>query len=124
MSKEVPGQSASGGDPLLTVEGICQSFRSPGGESNEVLKNISFTAEPDETMCVLVPSGCGKSTILRVVSGMHHRNVKMPTSGIARIRGEEVTGPHDEVLTVFQRPVLKAWLNVRKNIALPFRASL
>jgi NitT/TauT family transport system ATP-binding protein len=89
-----------------------------------VLKDISFTAERQETICILGPSGCGKSTILRVVSGMYQRHLKMPTSGVVRVRGVTTTGPHDEVLTVFQRPVLKAWLNVRENIALPFKAPL
>jgi NitT/TauT family transport system ATP-binding protein len=111
------------GNPLLAIENVCQDFASDKG-TNQVLSNISFTAERSETICVLGPSGCGKSTILRVVSGMHQRFVKMPTSGIVRIRGQQVMGPHDEVLTVFQRPVLKAWLNVKKNVALPFRAPL
>ena len=123
MSNEMPGQASKNGGPLLTIESVCQEFDA-GGTTNQILKNISFTAERPETLCILGPSGCGKSTILRVVSGMHQRYVKMPTSGMVRIRGEEVTGPHDEVLTVFQRPVLKAWLNVRKNIALPFRSAL
>jgi NitT/TauT family transport system ATP-binding protein len=105
--------------PLLAVEDVSQHFG-----DNEVLRQISFSAERHETICILGPSGCGKSTILRVVSGMHQRNLKMPTSGRVKIRGHEVTGPHDDVLTVFQRPVLKAWLDVRANIALPFKAPL
>jgi NitT/TauT family transport system ATP-binding protein len=48
----------------------------------------------------------------------------MPTSGEVRIDGDLVTGPHDKVLTVFQKPVLKAWLNVRRNVMLPFKAGL
>lgn len=111
-------------DSLLVVDNVCQDFPAPDGGRTSVLQNISFTAERHETICILGPSGCGKSTILRVVSGMHQRNLKMPTSGVVRIHGEQVTGPHDDVLTVFQRPVLKAWLNVEKNIALPFRAAL
>src|SRR5262245_5180704 len=95
--------------PLLAIEDVSQSFSSPDGKQTEVLRQISFTAERHETICILGPSGCGKSTILRAVSGMYQRHVKMPTSGRALIRGVEVTGPHDEVLTVFQRPVLKAW---------------
>jgi ABC-type nitrate/sulfonate/bicarbonate transport system ATPase subunit len=59
-----------------------------------------------------------------MISGMYDRRARMPTSGAVRIRGRVVDGPHDEVLTVFQRPVLKAWLDVRGNVALPFRAGL
>ena len=117
----VPADPAA---PLLAVEEISQVFESPDGKQTQVLRQISFTAERHETICILGPSGCGKSTILRVVSGMHQRHLKMPSSGRATIRGVEVTGPHDEVLTVFQRPVLKAWLNVRDNVALPFKSAL
>jgi NitT/TauT family transport system ATP-binding protein len=110
--------------PLLSIESVCQDFHGEGGEVSRILTNISFTAERQETICLLGPSGCGKSTILRVVSGMYQRRIKMPSSGVARIHGTVVTGPHDEVLTVFQRPVLKAWLNVRGNVGLPFKAPL
>jgi ABC-type nitrate/sulfonate/bicarbonate transport system ATPase subunit len=120
-----PGPKAPDTPPtLLSVEDISQVFPAEGGKQNEVLRNISFTAERHETICILGPSGCGKSTILRVVSGMHQRYLKMPSRGVVKIRGREVTAPHDEVLTVFQRPVLKAWLDVRGNVALPFKSAL
>ncbi len=115
--------AARNGLPLLAIDSVSQKFIS-ARETNHVLDNISFTAERSETICILGPSGCGKSTILRIVSGMYERYIKMPTSGAVRIRGEEVTGPQDEVLTVFQRPVLKGWQNVKKNVALPFRSAL
>jgi ABC-type nitrate/sulfonate/bicarbonate transport system ATPase subunit len=117
-------ETSRSAQPLLALEDVSQRFAAPDGQETEVLRQISFTAERHETICILGPSGCGKSTILRVVSGMHQRHLKMPSSGRAKIRGVEVLGPHDEVLTVFQRPVLKAWLNVRDNVALPFKSSL
>src|SRR5262249_55155470 len=124
MSASATGATATANaSPLLTIEGVCQRF-SIGPEINHVLDGITFTAERSETICILGPSGCGKSTILRIVSGMYERFIKMPTSGLVRIRGAEVTGPQDEVLTIFQRPVLKGWQNVRKNVALPFRSAL
>jgi NitT/TauT family transport system ATP-binding protein len=110
---------------LLEVDRIVQDF--PGTTSerpNRVLQDISFRADRPSTVCILGPSGCGKSTILRMVSGMYDRRAQMPTSGAVRIRGKVVDGPQEEVLTVFQRPVLKAWLNVRENVLLPFRSDL
>lgn len=111
---------------LLEVERIVQDFPSneEGGRANRVLQDISFRAERAGTVCILGPSGCGKSTILRAISGMYDRRVPMPTGGAVRIRGRVVDGPHEEVLTVFQRPVLKAWLNVRENVMLPFKSEL
>ena len=110
-------------DVLLEVERISQEFPAPG-KPNRVLQDVSFRADRASTLCLLGPSGCGKSTVLRMISGMYDRRARMPTAGAVRIRGRVVDGPHDEVLTVFQRPVLKAWLNVRDNVALPFRAGL
>ncbi len=111
---------------LIEVDNICQEF--PSQEEKDgvvrVLDGISFTAERTETVCILGPSGCGKSTVLRMISGMHDRFIPMPTSGEVRIDGNKVTSPHDKVLTVFQRPVLKAWLNVEQNIRLPFKAGI
>lgn len=110
--------------PLLEVDGVGQEFPSGSRQVNRVLDAISFKIEGASAVCILGPSGCGKSTILRMVSGMYDRRTPMPTNGSVRILGEPVTGPHDQVLTVFQKPVLKAWLNVRDNVLLGFRAGL
>ncbi len=110
--------------PLIEVERMSQDFPAGDGGINHVVKDISFTVERPETICILGPSGCGKTTILKVVSGMRDRWVAMPTSGEVRIEGVSVVSPHPKVLTVFQRPVLKAWLDVRGNVLLPFRAGL
>ncbi|ACY17576.1 ABC transporter ATP-binding protein [Haliangium ochraceum] len=114
----------AGSPPLLELVGIGQDFPEPDGSTTEVLRDISFRVTKPETICLLGPSGCGKSTVLRMVSGMHDRYVPMPSRGVCRVLGEEVSGPHDKVLTVFQRPTLKAWLSVRDNILLPFKAPL
>lgn len=110
--------------PLVELDEVSQEFPDEGGGTNKVLESISFSAERSETIAILGPSGCGKSTILRVVSGMYDRLVRMPTSGEVRIRGRKVEGPHDAVLTVFQKPVLNEWLHVRGNVLLPFKAGL
>lgn len=125
MSTPAREKPATDNRPLLEFDSIYQSFPSrEGKEQVPVLQDVSFTAEQNETICLLGPSGCGKSTILRLISGMYDRFIQMPTQGEVRILGKPVVGPHDDVLTVFQKPVLKAWLNVRKNVLLPFNAGL
>jgi NitT/TauT family transport system ATP-binding protein len=109
---------------LLAVEHISQDFGDGAGKPNRVLEDITFGVDRPATLCILGPSGCGKSTILRTISGMYDRRTPMPTAGQVRIRGRVVQGPQDDVLTVFQRPVLKAWLDVEQNVLLPFRSSL
>ncbi|WP_428263606.1 ABC transporter ATP-binding protein [Haliangium sp.] len=123
-AKGLAGARAAGKTPLLEFIGVGQSFPEPDGGMTEVLHDITFSSDRPETICVLGPSGCGKSTVLRMVSGMYDRYVPMPSKGECRVQGKKVTGPHDKVLTVFQKPTLKAWLSVRGNVALPFKAGL
>jgi NitT/TauT family transport system ATP-binding protein len=116
--------SEATGERLLAVEHISQDFNDGAGQPNRVLADITFGVDRPATLCILGPSGCGKSTILRTISGMYDRRTPMPTAGQVRIRGRVVQGPQDDVLTVFQRPVLKAWLDVQENVLLPFRSAL
>ena len=124
-SSASPSATSAARAPLVHLDGISQEFPGEDGSpTNLVLKDISFSADGRETVAILGPSGCGKSTILRLVSGMYDRFVKMPSTGTVQISGVDVTGPHDAVLTVFQKPVLKSWLNVRNNVLLPFKAGI
>lgn len=104
----------------VEFKGCGQSFEDDTG-LREVVKDITFSAAGTETIAILGPSGCGKSTLLRMVSGMYPRNTMMPTVGEVTINGEVVTGPRDEVLTVFQTPVLNRWLSILGNVMLSFK---
>jgi NitT/TauT family transport system ATP-binding protein len=119
-----PTSAPQAGERLLAVEHVSQDFTGQDGRPSRVLVDITFGVDRPSTVCILGPSGCGKSTILRTISGMYDRRTPMPTEGQVRIRGRIVRGPQDDVLTVFQRPVLKAWLDVQQNILLPFRSGL
>lgn len=123
--KAVPATAEVPHTSGLTVEfkGCGQSFADDSG-MREVVKNITFKAEGTETIAILGPSGCGKSTILRMVSGMYPRETLMPTVGQCLINGEEVTGPRDEVLTVWQQAVLCPWMSILGNVMLSFKPSI
>ncbi|QAT48897.1 ABC transporter ATP-binding protein [Caproiciproducens sp. NJN-50] len=97
--------------PLLSLTGV--GFRYPG-KKDEVtaLREISFTMETGEFLCVLGPSGCGKSTLLKLIAGF-----LKPTEGEIRMEGRPVRGPDWHRGVVFQVPTLYSWLNVRDNIA-------
>ncbi len=116
--------AADSGERLLAVEHVSQDYTGDDGQANRVLVDITFGVDRPATLCILGPSGCGKSTILRTISGMYDRRTPMPTEGQVKIKGRVVQGPQDDVLTVFQRPVLKAWLDVQENVLLPFRSEL
>ena len=115
--------AAKGSDLKLDFKGCGQTF-SNDGELVEVVKDITFTVEGNQTIAILGPSGCGKSTLLRMVSGMHPRGIRMPTVGECCINGEAVLTPHDDVVTVFQSPVLVPWLSVLGNVMLSFKPFL
>ena len=107
----------------IELNDCTQSFTDDNG-TRTVVQGITFAAEGTETIAILGPSGCGKSTILRMVSGMHPRGVEMPTSGSVTINGEPVTGPRDEVMTVWQTPILCRWLSILGNVMLSFKPFL
>jgi ABC-type Fe3+/spermidine/putrescine transport system ATPase subunit len=50
---------------MLTVKHIEKSY-----EGQPLLKDVTFTVNPDETICLLGPSGSGKSTLLRIIAGL------------------------------------------------------
>lgn len=52
-------------------------------DSNEVLKSLDLTIEPNEIVGIIGPNGCGKSTLMKLLSG-----AEKPTSGTVQIKGK------------------------------------
>ena len=65
----------------LEIKGIEQGY----GDKT-VLKDISFTVQPNEMVGVLGPNGSGKSTLIRTVC-----RIKEPISGTISLDGEEIS---------------------------------
>ena len=51
----------------------------------EALKDVTFTIEKGDLVCLLGPSGCGKTTILNLIAGLLD-----PTSGDIHYNGESL----------------------------------
>jgi NitT/TauT family transport system ATP-binding protein len=81
--------------------------------SNPVLRDISFTAEAGDFVCLLGPSGCGKSTLLRLLAGL-----AKPESGTITLDGKTITGPGLDRGVVFQDYSLFPWMTAGQNIVL------
>ena len=98
----------------ISVRKVSKDF----GIDSKVLSNISFDVASGEIVAICGLSGVGKSTLLRIVSGLI-----APTKGEVRIDGKVVTKPSIEMGFVTQdySRSLFPWLNVGKNVALPFK---
>lgn len=89
----------------------------------QVLDHISFSVDEGEFVGIMGPSGAGKTTLLNIVS-----TIALPTSGIIRIAGEDITKMRDNQLSDFRRRKLGfifqdfnlvSTLTARDNILLP-----
>lgn len=80
---------------------------------NQVLKDINFSLDQGEFLCLLGPSGSGKSTILHSIGGF------IKHEGTIILEGEDITNlpPNQRsVATVFQSLGLFTHMNVLKNV--------
>jgi ABC-type Fe3+/spermidine/putrescine transport system ATPase subunit len=100
--------------PLLEVRAVDKSF-----DDNPVLRDVSFTVEEGEIVCLLGPSGCGKTTILRIVAGL-----EVPTAGDVVSEGRSLRDVpiHQRGFgLMFQDYALFPHKNVAANVAFGLR---
>ncbi|MGA7804077.1 ABC transporter ATP-binding protein [Bradyrhizobium sp.] len=98
----------------IRVEALEKSFG-----NFRAVKGADFTVEDGQFLCLLGPSGCGKTTTLRMIAGL-----ELPTAGIIRLGGEDVTmnrASARDIAFVFQLFALYPHLNVRRNIGFPLK---
>ena len=53
----------------VELQHISKSFRH-NGRAMDVLRDITFTVESGEFVCLLGPTGCGKSTVVNLIAGL------------------------------------------------------
>jgi len=105
--------------PYIDFQDVSKSFG-----DNHVLKNVSFSVMPGETVCILGRSGVGKSVALHNIMGF-----LKPDSGHVIVAHEDITdyGEVDlerirkKVTMVFQNGALFDSLTVGENAAFPLR---
>jgi phospholipid/cholesterol/gamma-HCH transport system ATP-binding protein len=127
--------------PAEVVEGVLEQPELPdGGDSSmpiisfkhvsitfgdhAVLKDVSFTVERGQTLCILGRSGVGKSVSLRMLMGF-----LKPDVGSIHVEGQLINTLDEEgmrairkrVTMVFQNGALFDSLTVRENVAFPLR---
>jgi NitT/TauT family transport system ATP-binding protein len=99
--------------PWLEVQHVGATFTDRQG-SLRVLRDLSFSVNQGEFLCVLGPSGSGKSTLLRILAGLVESN-----AGNIVIKQQALHGPQPGIGLVFQDANLMPWRTVLENIALP-----
>ncbi|WP_328469398.1 ABC transporter ATP-binding protein [Actinoplanes sp. NBC_00393] len=102
---------------MLEVKGLRKVYRS-GSREVEALRDLTFTVDSGDLVCLVGPSGCGKTTLLRCISGLLD-----PTGGDVRVNGKAVDGPPPGMAVVFQEygRSLFPWMSVRDNVELPLK---
>jgi putative spermidine/putrescine transport system ATP-binding protein len=99
---------------MLDIDAISKAFAGA-----PAVREVSFTVERGELVCLLGPSGCGKSTLLRVISGLTDAD-----SGAIRIEGTDMTraaANRRPTAMVFQSHALWSHMTVAQNVGFGLR---
>ncbi|MFE6407314.1 ABC transporter ATP-binding protein [Streptomyces sp. NPDC057837] len=102
---------------MLDVRGLRKVYEG-SGRRTEAVRDLTFSVQAGELVCVVGPSGCGKTTLLKCVGGL-----LAPTAGEVRLAGRPVDGPPPGMAFVFQEygRSLFPWMRVGQNVELPLR---
>jgi NitT/TauT family transport system ATP-binding protein len=101
----------------LDVRGLRKLYDGQG-RSVEAVRDLTFSIQRGELVCIVGPSGAGKTTLLRCIAGL------LPvTAGEVVLDGHQVTSPPPGMAVVFQEygRSLFPWMTVRKNVELPLK---
>ena len=103
---------------LIQIDRVFKSF-SVGDNTNDVLKNISFSINEHEFVCILGHTGCGKSTLMRIVAGF-----ETPDSGTVTLGDKSHTKPDRKIIMIFQDfNQLYPWKTALGNIVFALKES-
>lgn len=96
------------GIPVEQIEGYVEFSHVSFGysESQFVLKEVSFQAEPGETVAIVGPSGAGKSTLIRLIPGFYklqQGEILIDTVSISKMQVQSLRA---HIGIVFQEPYL------------------
>ncbi|TPQ23257.1 ABC transporter ATP-binding protein [Streptomyces sporangiiformans] len=105
------------GQSMLDVRGLKKVYEG-SGRRVEAVRDLTFTVDAGELVCLVGPSGCGKTTLLKCVAGL-----LTPTSGEILLEERRVSGPPPGMAVVFQEygRSLFPWMRVGQNVELPLR---
>lgn len=106
--------------PTVRVRDVMKEFRLDDGQPLVALDGVSLEIPAESFVALIGPSGCGKSTVLRMIASL-----ETPSKGEVTVNGRPpaaLAGNH-RLGVAFQDHALLPWLDVRRNIELPYRVS-
>ncbi len=118
-AEEIPETKSHKPGAYISFEKVTKSF----GDFH-VLKQVSFSVNPGETLCILGRSGVGKSVSLQMLLGF-----LKPDSGQILVAGEDISNFKEKQLQAIRRKVSMVFQNgalfdsitVGENVAFPLR---
>jgi len=108
--------------PLIAVSHLFKSVTDVTGTLN-ILRDIDFTLNPQQTLAIVGASGSGKSTLLAIMAGLD-----TPTQGTVHLAGQDIFSLNEDqraalrashIGFVFQSFQLLAPLTALENVMLP-----
>jgi predicted ABC-type transport system involved in lysophospholipase L1 biosynthesis ATPase subunit len=107
----------------LTAVDIRKSFTGPRGERIEVLRGVTLSVAPGESVAITGASGSGKSTLLQLLGGLDeadHGSVRLAETELQRLRGHQLAVfRRQHIGFVFQFHYLLPDLSAAENVVLP-----
>ena len=101
----------------ISLAGVSKTYMTAKGPL-PVLRDINLEIKAGEFVSFVGPSGCGKSTLPKIIAGL----VSYDT-GTVSVGGDEPREGREDIGFMLQQSVLMPWLNVSKNVELPFAIS-
>jgi lipoprotein-releasing system ATP-binding protein len=107
----------------LNVVDLRKAFLSPAGDRIEVLRGLSFSVEPGESVAIMGASGSGKSTLLHLLGGLDEADHGSITIGQQDIGSLDAIASarlrQSQIAFVFQFHYLLSDLTALENVAMP-----
>lgn len=106
--------------PILIAKNLSKSYQNP--TRCDILKGVSLTVTPGETVAIMGPSGVGKSTLLHILG-----TLDSPNGGSLEIAGKNALGEWGPLIRnqhlgfVFQNYNLLDEYTVLENVLMPCR---
>lgn len=111
---------------MLAATDLCKSYPTPG-EPLHVLRDVSLTLQPGDSLAIVGPSGAGKSTLLHILGTLDE-----PSSGKVELAGVDpfqlsetqlARFRNREIGFIFQDHHLLPQLSVIENVLVPALAA-